>query len=162
MVKIGIMSDTHDNLNATEDAVEFLNEKGVNHVVHAGDLVSPFVVGILSKLEAELHFVWGNNEGDRNHVRQKFEEIDVEPKDFESLEIGGCKVALIHGEEEEIVKALAESDDYDVVVRGHTHDPGVSEDPMVINPGPASGYLAESRTVALMDTEEMSAEILEF
>lgn len=162
MMKIGIMSDTHDNLNATEEAVKLFNEKGVDQVLHAGDLVSPFVVGILSKLEADLHFVWGNNGGDRNHVRQKFEKIGVEPKDFESLEISGRRIALIHGENEEIVKALAESDDYDVVVRGHTHDPGISEDPMVINPGPASGYLAKSRTVALLDTDEMSAEILEF
>lgn len=161
MVKIGIMADTHDNLEAVEAAVEFFNDEGVEQVLHAGDLVSPFVVGALKELESELHFVWGNNGGDHHHVRQKFEKIGVKPKDFQSLELGGRRIALLHGEEEEIVDALAESDDYDVVVRGHTHEPGIERDPMVINPGPASGYVADARTVALLDTDGMEAEILE-
>jgi len=120
------------------------------------------VVERLSKLEAELHYVWGNNEGDRNHIRENFKEIGVEPAgEFTSLELDGRKIALIHGKNEDIVDALAESENYDVVVRGHTHSPQVQKDPLVINPGATSGYLSDKKTVALLDTEEMEAEIVE-
>lgn len=161
-MKLGIMADTHDNLEPTEDAVDFFNEEGVEHVLHAGDLVSPFTANKFSDLDAELHFVWGNNEGDLFHCRSNLEEVGADLcGDFASLTFDGERIALLHGENEEIVEALAESEKFDVVVRGHTHEPEIREDPMVINPGPASGYLSDRRTVALLDTEEMSPEIVE-
>lgn len=161
-MKIGLIADTHDNLEAIERAVEFFNEEGVEHVLHAGDLVSPFAASKFADLDSEIHYVWGNNEGDRSHTRSKFEEIGVEPAgEFASLEIGGRRIALLHGTSEEIVDALAESGKYDVVVRGHTHNPGIRENPLVINPGAASGYLSDNRTVALLDLEDMRAKIVE-
>jgi uncharacterized protein len=41
---IGLISDSHDNLNAIRKAVEFFNRKEVKAVLHAGDLVSPFTI----------------------------------------------------------------------------------------------------------------------
>lgn len=155
------MADTHDNFEATEKAVETFNERNVECVLHAGDLVSPFVVSKLSDLDAELHYVWGNNEGDKLHILRKFKEIGIEPAgNFESLEINDRNIALLHGVNEEIVNALAESGRYDVVVRGHTHEPIIKNNPLVVNPGAVSGYLAEEKTIGLLDLEEMKAEII--
>ncbi len=155
------MSDTHDNLDATEKAVKIFNDVSVDRVLHAGDLVSPFVISKLSDLDAKLHYVWGNNEGDRLHILKKFEEIGIEPAgSFESIEIDDHNIALFHGENEEIVESLAASGKYDVVVRGHTHKSGIKENPLVINPGAVSGYLAEERTVGLLDTKKLDVEIL--
>jgi predicted phosphodiesterase len=39
---IGIISDSHDNMDAIRRAVEFFNKKEVKAVLHAGDLVSPY------------------------------------------------------------------------------------------------------------------------
>ncbi|KXA97649.1 hypothetical protein AKJ38_00640 [candidate division MSBL1 archaeon SCGC-AAA259I14] len=160
-VKIGLMADTHDNLAAAERAVKLFNNREVKHVLHAGDLVSPFTVDKFSELESEFHFVWGNNEGDRLHVRSKLEGIDTVPQDFLSLELDGVRFALLHGTSEEIVNALTESEKFDVVVRGHTHEPKIGKDPWRINPGATSGYLADRQTVAVFDTREMEAKILE-
>lgn len=161
-MKVGLIADTHDNLEAVEKAVELFNSEGVEHVLHAGDLVSPFTADKFADLEAEFHFVWGNNEGELLHTRTKLKELGVEaPGEFKSLELDGKKIALLHGESEEIVDALAGSEKYDVVVRGHTHEPGIEENPLVINPGPASGYLSDRQTVAILDTKKMQAEILE-
>lgn len=161
-MKLGIMADTHDNLDATEKAVDFFNEEKVDHVLHAGDLVSPFTANILGNLDAKLHYVWGNNEGDKLHCRSNLNEAGADlAGSFASLDLGGKMIALLHGEDEEIVEALAESGKFDVVVRGHTHEPEIREDPMVINPGPTSGYLSDRRTVALLDTDDMSAKVVE-
>ncbi|KXA95853.1 phosphodiesterase [candidate division MSBL1 archaeon SCGC-AAA259E19] len=160
-MKVGLMADTHDNLEATERAVDLFNEEKVEHVLHAGDLVSPFVVSKLSNLDAELHFVWGNNEGDRGHIRENFEEIGVSPAgEFASVNLAGRRIALLHGKDEEIVEALAGSGKYDLVVRGHTHSPGIEKEPLIVNPGATSGYLTDHETVALLDTEEMRPEIV--
>ncbi|KXB06517.1 hypothetical protein AKJ53_00030 [candidate division MSBL1 archaeon SCGC-AAA382F02] len=156
------MADTHDNLKATEKAVDFFNKEAVDHVLHAGDLVSPFTVNKFENLEAEFHFVWGNNEGDHFHIRNNFKDIGIEPEgDFSSLEFSGRKIALLHGENEEIVDALSESGVYDVVIRGHTHEPEIRENPLVINPGATSGYLSDSKTVVLLDTKDLEPELIE-
>ncbi len=160
-MKVGLMSDTHDNQDATEDAIEFFNSEEVEHVLHAGDMVSPFTAARFEDLDAELHYVWGNNDGDREHLRSTLESIGVEPLDFKSVEVDGRKIALLHGTEDEIVSALAESPRYDAVVRGHTHEAGIEEDPLVVNPGACSGYLSGRRTVALLETEGMEVEIEE-
>lgn len=156
------MSDTHDNLESVELAVNFFNESKVEHVLHAGDLISPFVAGEFSDLNSELHFVWGNNEGDRHHTRSKFEEIGISPEgEFSSLNLDGLNIALLHGKNEEIVQALAESENYDVVVRGHTHVAKIEKNPLVVNPGATSGYLTDRRTIALLDTNTMNTRIIE-
>ncbi len=161
-VKIGIMADTHDHLNATEKAIGFFNGKGVEHVLHAGDLISPFTAGMFSDLEAEFHYVWGNNDGDHLHTNSKLEEIGADPgEEFKSLEIDGLKIALLHGTDRNIVDSLAKNEEFDLVVRGHTHEPEIQEDPLMINPGPTSGYLAERQTVAVFDTEKMEGKISE-
>jgi len=161
-VKIGIIADTHDNLSAAEKAVNFFNNRDVDHVLHAGDLISPFVVEKFSKLEADFHYVWGNNDGSRIHINSKLEEMGADSgKEFESLELDAIKIALLHGTEEDIVESLAKDSEFDLVVRGHTHETEIREDPHLINPGPASGYLAEEKTVAIFDTEKMKGDIFE-
>ncbi len=162
-MKIGVMSDTHDRIDAVDRAIEFFNRQGVKHVLHAGDLVSPFVAPRFAKLNAKLYYVWGNNEGDRSFITVKFGEIGVKPLgEFATLELAGRKIALLHGTSERVVEALARSGLFDVVVRGHTHRAGISRDKaLVINPGEVCGYLTGRQTVALLDLSSLEAEIVE-
>jgi hypothetical protein len=161
-MKIGIMSDTHDRLEAVEQAIDLFNREEVAQVLHAGDLVSPFVAPRFARLKAKLHYVWGNNEGDQDFITKKFGEIGINPLgDFAALELGGLRIALLHGKDERVVEALSRSGLFDVVVRGHTHRAGISkEGALVINPGEVCGYLTGQKTVALLETKEMRAEIL--
>ena len=41
-MKIGMMADTHDNLNNIKKAVEIFNQEKIDLLLHAGDFVSPF------------------------------------------------------------------------------------------------------------------------
>lgn len=160
---IGIMSDSHDSLRAIEDAVAFFNEKKVTAVLHAGDIVSPFTTRAFKNLDAKLYFVFGNNDGDRITLKAWFEEFGAEVcGDFGDLTIDGRRIALLHGTNEAAVKAIAASGDFDVVVRGHTHDAGVEniKGTPVINPGETSGVLTGKRTVALLDVATLDVEII--
>ena len=75
---IGIMSDTHDRLDAIDKAINYFNSQNVTDVLHAGDLVSPFVVPRFLELKSKLHFVWGNNEGAREFTKVKFADIGIQ------------------------------------------------------------------------------------
>jgi len=160
---IGAMADSHDRLDAVDKAISFFNSQGVTDVLHAGDLVSPFVVPLFSKLKAKLHFVWGNNEGDHDFIKVRFADIGVTPLgDFAVLQLGGKKIALLHGIHEEIVNSLVESGFYDLIVRGHNHKAEIIEgETLVVNPGEACGYLTGRQTVALIDLLEMHGQIVE-
>ena len=161
---IGIISDSHDNMNAIRKAVEFFNEKKVIAVLHAGDIISPFTVRAFKELEPKLYFVFGNNDGDKVTLTKWFEEIGaISCGNFGDLTIDGLHIALLHGTDEVLVKALAKSGEFDVVVRGHTHDPGVKiiEGVPVINPGESSGVLSGKSTVAILDIANLNVEITE-
>lgn len=161
---IGIISDSHDNLTAIRKAVEFFNKKQVKAVLHAGDIISPFTVRAFKELNPKLYFVFGNNDGDKVTLTRWFEEIGaVSCGDFGDLTIEGMHIALLHGTNEALVKALAGSGDFDVVVRGHTHDPGVRmiDGTPVINPGECSGVLSGKVTVATLEIANLNVEITE-
>ena len=160
---IGAMSDTHDRLDAVDKAISFLNSQGVTDVLHAGDLVSPFVAPLFSKLKARLHYVWGNNEGDHEFIKVRFADIGVSPLgDFAALQLGGKKIALLHGTHQEIVDSLIESGAYQLLVCGHSHRAEIIEgETLVVNPGEVCGYLTGRQTVALIDLDKMHAQISE-
>ena len=160
---IGAMADSHDRLDAVNKAISFFNSQDVTDVLHAGDLVSPFVVPLFGRLKPKLSFVWGNNEGDHDFIEVRLAAIGVRPLgDFAELQLGGRKVALLHGIHEEIVDSLIASGRYDLVVRGHTHKAEiVGGETLVVNPGEVCGYLTNHQTVALIDLQEMHGRIVE-
>ena len=43
-MKIGLISDTHDNIQNIRKAISLFNDKNVSFVIHAGDIVSPEAV----------------------------------------------------------------------------------------------------------------------
>ncbi|AYK14477.1 MAG: metallophosphoesterase [Methanosarcina flavescens] len=159
---IGIISDSHDNMNALWKAVEFFNERGVKAVLHAGDLISPFTARAFKELKPKLYFVFGNNDGDRVTLIKRLEEIGATScGDFGDLTIDGLHIALLHGTNEALVKAIAKSEEFDVVIRGHTHEPNVKiiEGVPVINPGESSGVLSGKSTVAILEIANLNVEI---
>ena len=161
---IGIISDSHDNLNAIRKAVEFFNNNDVKAVLHAGDIVSPFTARVFKELKPKLYFVFGNNDGDKITLTRWFEEIGATScGDFGDLTIDGLHIALLHGTDEALVRALAGSGDFDVVIRGHTHNPGVKiiKGTPVINPGECSGVLSGKATVAVLEIANLNVEITE-
>jgi len=70
-----LISDTHDRLRLIDEAVERLNEKSSELVLHAGDYVAPFVASHFKPLKAPLIGVFGNNDGDRTLLKKKFAEL---------------------------------------------------------------------------------------
>jgi len=161
---IGLISDTHDNLPMIEKAVKRLNEEKVELVLHAGDYVAPFVIAKFKALNCKLIGVFGNNDGDHELLRKRFSETEnctVRGR-FAEINAEGFTIALLHGDETELLNALASHGCFDAVVHGHSHA-NVSMNmgkTMVINPGEVCGYLTEKPTMALLDTAKREARII--
>ncbi len=157
---IGIMSDSHDNLDAIRSAVKIFNEKNLDLVIHAGDLISPFTAVEFQKLDPELLAIYGNNDGEREGLKNAYKDICI-LDDFKEISVEGWKFSIIHGTNPSIVDSLARCGKYDVVVRGHTHKLEIlNGKTMVINPGEVCGYVTAEKTVVLLDTDDLSFEVI--
>jgi len=160
---IGIISDTHDRLPFIERAVMKMNEKEVELVLHAGDYSAPFAAFQFKSLKAKMIGVFGNNDAERELLRRNFSNLGIEIRGrFAEIQVDGLKIALLHGEEEELLNSLLNTGSYDVVIYGHTHRSKVQRKNKVlaINPGEACGYLSGRATIGLLDTSTMDVKIL--
>ncbi len=159
---IGLLADTHDNMKAIGEAVDFFNLRDVSLVLHAGDLISPFTAREFRRLNAPFRAVYGNNEGERDGLREKFKDL-CNLSDFIELEHNGKRICVYHGTIPFILKALEESQIYDLVVSGHTHNPESrwTAKTLMVNPGECCGYLTGKKTIALVDSEDLSVEFVE-
>jgi uncharacterized protein len=158
-VKVGILSDSHDDLDALAKAVALFNDAGVVQVLHAGDIVSPFTFEVFRGLRAPLCGVYGNNDGDRLLLHERSGgRLHVQPL-FVTLD--GLRGVIVH--EPPLAGSLARCGDYDVVIYGHTHEPDIHREGtgLVVNPGKAARLNRGRTTVALLETDTREARIVE-
>lgn len=162
---IGLISDTHDNLPFIDKTVKRLNGERVELVLHAGDYIAPFVIPRFKSLKARLIGVFGNNDGDHELLKKRFSEYEhLELRgNFAAITVEDLKIALLHGHEEELLKALISSQGFDVIVHGHTHKAEIHREgrTLVVNPGEVCGYLTGKSTMALLDAHRCEAKIVE-
>ncbi|PAU83115.1 YfcE family phosphodiesterase [Halorubrum salipaludis] len=156
-MRIGIVSDTHDDLAAVEAAVSLFEREGVDAVVHCGDFVAPFSVtpfdvgGDGSDRDApgdrapdagfDFYAVRGNNDGEWA-VESTVDSFGTYLGEAGTLSFGGSggdaesddaesdgtvDIAVTHGTSGVVVDALVDCGDYDYVFHGHTHAHGVEE-----------------------------------
>jgi putative phosphoesterase len=162
---IGAISDTHDNLPQIEKAVKYLNAQKVELVLHAGDYVAGFVIPKFRQLNCKLIGVFGNNDGDHELLKKRFSETvncTVNER-FASVQVEGYKIALLHGEETELLNAIVNSEYFDAVIHGHSHNRSIENKgkTLAINPGELCGYLTGKSTLSLLDTTKHEARIVE-
>lgn len=161
---IGLISDTHDNMDAITAAVRRFNDERVGLVLHAGDFISPFAVRAFGDLEMPMIAVLGNNDGDLLQLASVFNSYDHLSLrgTFTSIRESGVSIGLYHGTEPDLLESLIESGGFDVLVHGHTHivEQYIHEDTLVINPGEACGYISGKQTMALLDLQERNAQVV--
>jgi len=156
---IALISDSHDDMKQISKAVSLINERKAKHVLHTGDMVSPFTFESLKDLDCPFTGIFGNNDGDRVLLKDKSGgRIYIQPH---MLELGGKFIAMVH--EPIAVEALALSGKYDVVIHGHTHIPYTKNEgrALVINPGKLATLHKGRSTMAFLNLSTLEAEIVD-
>jgi uncharacterized protein len=150
MLRLGILSDTHDELDRTLRAVRLLRDAGAEAIVHCGDFLGPAILRACAVLPC--WFVFGNNDSDSvPALRDAAAECGAICLGWGGVfEIAGRRIGVVHGHmTSDVRKVLAERPEF--LLSGHSH---ISSDVTVdgvrrINPGAL--HRADEFTVAVLD-----------
>lgn len=174
-MKVGVISDTHDRLPTFRQALVLFGRLNVGAILHAGDLVAPFAAKLLTDPQlvgdTPVFTIFGNNDGERDGLKQTLPKIIDGPMRLELPTTNGStrRIVMAH-----YIDWLKPGDivGADVVITGHTHEP-VNElrdvpaainptgKQLYLNPGECCGWVTERCTCAVLDLDEMKADIVD-
>ncbi len=155
--KIGVLSDTHDNLDKINRALELLKKGGINFFVHAGDYVAPFALRPYFDRGFDFVGVFGNNDGERIGLREKSMGKIKDPPYLFNL--SGREILIVH----DLNQIRNGNRLPGIVIYGHTHKAEIrkEKDSLFINPGETGGWFSGKATAAILDLDKVEAEIIE-
>ena len=157
-MKIGILSDTHDQADRAALAVSILIDSGAEILVHCGDITNAAVVARCVGVPS--YYVFGNNDFDEAGLRQAMAGVGATCLERGGIiEVGGRRVAVAHGDSDREIRRLLGLDP-DLFLYGHSHQAadGRREGVRWINPGAL--YRANRWTVAVLDLADDTLEFL--
>lgn len=161
-MRIGVVSDTHNNLRNVSRIVELLNGAGIQRVVHTGDITRAPTLERLAGLDAPLVGVYGNNDQERDALERSSRALDIRLEDPPlELDWAGRRILVVH-DPADLAPTLAA--DHQVALHGHTHrfTHEWREGTLVFNPGECAGMLAGHNAVGVLDLEDLQVELLRF
>jgi putative phosphoesterase len=134
-MRIAILSDTHSRYPTIEKALELVQDRHVDLILHCGDIEDGEAVWLFPP---NTHFVFGNCDLERSAIRMAVHGIGAtlyEP--CGQLELDGVRIAWLHGDDRPLLSAVEQSGDFDYLFYGHTHvaDERRTGRTRVINPG---------------------------
>lgn len=156
---LGVVSDTHGQVEFARQAVRMLEAFAVEQVLHCGDIGSPAIVGLFAAWPT--HFVFGNVDYDRDVLRSAITAAKQSCHEtFAELEFAGRRIAMLHGDDVRRLNETIASGRFHLVCHGHTHVPRVERagDTLVLNPGAL--HRANRHTIAIVRLIELEAEIV--
>lgn len=161
-MRIGVISDTHDNQRNVARIVDVLREARVERVIHTGDITRADTLRVLAGVEVPLFGVYGNNDVEREALRHAALEIGmqlVEPP----LELAwaGRRITVVHDRHAHGALALHGRD---VLLHGHEHRYSLERvnGTLVFNPGECAGWLEGWNSVGVLDLVGLEPERLRF
>jgi putative phosphoesterase len=143
LMRIGLISDSHDRVPAVAELLRLMIASGVGMVLHAGDYCAPFVLRPFEEAKLSLAGVYGNNDGDKQGLLTRAQgafgtELFDSPHSFE---IGGQRLLLVH----------------DI---GDVQQRSIESHAIVVNPGEACGWLYGTPSAAILDLDNKHVEFL--
>lgn len=162
-MKIGVVSDTHNNLGNCQKIVELFNAAGVTRVIHTGDITRSKTLEVFANLDAPMWGVFGNNDvGERDslvNAALNYGFDFIEPP--LGLHWAEKKIVVVH---DPLELALVNPADYDVILHGHTHRQTIEYDgeKLTFNPGECAGHMAGLNAIGVVDLSDLSTDILNF
>ena len=164
-MKIGVISDTHDQRGMILKAIELFNKEKVGLVVHCGDWVAPFSAARFKTLNCPVKGVFGNNDGDKKTHRERNGSFIGYYDEKMELSVEGRKIFVTHGHLPGLVETALKSGKYDAVFSGHTHIPGTGSKgkTLWLNPGTLVDETTDTikgASIAVYDTATNTARLV--
>ena len=161
-MKIGILSDTHNNLTNLQAALKLFEQHGIETLIHCGDFTGVEAAQAMSGFRVIAAF--GNGDAASGEIRQAL--LGQNPENYAGLmyngQIDGVRIAVTHGHLPGRVEELVHSGQFDYVFKGHSHR-RIEEQvgfTRLINPGALGGLHIEERSICLLDLETRKADFI--
>jgi putative phosphoesterase len=161
LMKVGLLSDTHDRIPAIAELLDVMLSKGVSLVMHAGDYCSPFSLDPFNDKNIALLGIFGRNDGDPEGLNATAAkgvgmELYESPHSFE---VSGQRILIVHDLGEVNRRSI---DSHSFVVHGFTHrqETITRGDTLIVNPGEACGWLTGVCSGAILDLDTREVEIV--
>lgn len=118
-MRIAVISDTHSRTASVRDALTIMAERGVELIVHCGDIQDGDTVRLFP---AHTHFVFGNCDYDRGAIERAVTDIGATLHGaWGQLELVGRTLAFTHGDDRQLLSDLERADAFAFLFHGHTH-----------------------------------------
>ncbi len=156
---LGVVSDTHGDVVRARAAIQMLQSLEVEEVLHCGDIGTPEIVEMFEPWPT--HFVLGNCDPDRAGFKRAIRAAGKTFHDrFGDLEIGGVKIALLHGDDSVALSEAINADRWGLVCHGHTHVARQlwQGNTLVLNPGAV--HRANPHSIAIVSLPKREATIV--
>lgn len=156
-MRIGVLSDTHNNIGNLLKALQFFRAEGIKQLVHCGDMADMMTARQMG--DFDIIYVNGNMDDTAEAVSHVVWTLNLRnevPGDVFTGELDGVPIAATHGHLAGKLDKLIRSRRYQYVFHGHTHR---QRDEMmgktrVINPGALGGARYGPRSVCVVDLSE--------
>jgi putative phosphoesterase len=167
-MRIGVVSDTHNNLANVARIVELLNGADVERVVHTGDITQAKTLEVLARLKAPLQGVYGNNDLERDALESAAARFDIALSD-PPLELSWAerRLLVVHDPrdfEHSLPAAQRSGNAPDLVLHGHDHRYRLEQrvETVVFNPGECAGHMKGRNAIGVVDLVRLECETLLF
>jgi hypothetical protein len=152
-MKIGVLSDTHDNLSNLLAVLAACRERRIDTLIHCGDLTG---FELVSHFEGfRTIYTPGNMDHAAGAITKRFKKLRTD--NFVGPvfrgQIGGVAVAATHSHIDSKVMDLVNTQRYRWVFHGHTHQrrDEVINGVRIVNPGALGGLGKEPRSFCVVD-----------
>ncbi len=161
-MRIGVVSDTHNNLKNCRRIVELFNESGVDAVFHTGDITQAKTLEVFADLAVPLHGVFGNNDQERESLQRAVRAFGFHFQDppFEAV-WGGQSIVAVH-DPLDFDGVLRE--DHSLALHGHTHLTRIERNngQLIFNPGECAGHMRGLNVVGVVELATLTPSLLHF
>jgi putative phosphoesterase len=161
-LRIGVVSDTHNNLKNVNRIVELFNAAGVDRVIHTGDITQAKTLDVFAHLNAPMYGVFGNNDQEQESLRAAVQAHGFTFTDppYE-LTWHDRRIVVVHDPLEFIPDQHA---GHDLALHGHTHlhRAELRDQQMIFNPGECAGHMRGYNAIGVVDLTDLSVELLKF
>ena len=161
-MRIGIVSDTHDQLRNVASIVAIFEAAGVARVVHTGDITQPKTLRAFAGLSAPLLGVYGNNDREREGLALACLETGASFVDGPRELVWAERRVLVIHDPKDVSRAHLRG--CDVLLHGHEHRPTHErrDGVLVVNPGECAGHMKGLNAVGVLDLETLAFELVRF
>ena len=163
-MRIGVVSDTHNNLKNVAEIVRLFNAARVDRVIHTGDISQAKTLDVLAGLNAPLFGVYGNNDDDveRPGLVAASDRHGFQFADPPLILNWHRRTILVVHDPLELNGVI--SAEHELVLHGHTHRQRIERAArrLIFNPGECAGHMKGLNAIGVVNLATLEPEIINF